>query len=302
MLGNEHQSDFSTGTRRFRWVPFVLGGLLLTAAGLKGYSLATQPTPPNAGILASRPFLIAVVEMEAAVGLWLLSGLRRQTARRVALGLFGAFFAVALFKTLNGDASCACFGAAIEISPKMMLLVDILSILLLIAYAPEPHARAHRRCLGPALAACIALLIAAAVPMAGFQAGDLDEDGECIGTGDLVLLEPEKWAGKRFPLLKYIDRGDQLKTGEWTVILYRADCPHCQEMLPYWEARAQTESRLLLVEVPSRGQLASSPFSLLPDQRKKIPNRRLKDERNWFVKVPVEIDVVNGVVMTTRSK
>jgi hypothetical protein len=42
----------------------------------------------------------------------------------------------------------------------------------------------------------------------------LSDAGEIIGDGKIVVLEPEKWIGKRFPLLDYIDIGDRLKEGK----------------------------------------------------------------------------------------
>ena len=58
-----------------RWTPYdvvrvVLGLLLLVAAGLKGYQLATEPLVA-AGVLNSGWFLIGTVEFEFFLGLWL---------------------------------------------------------------------------------------------------------------------------------------------------------------------------------------------------------------------------------------
>jgi hypothetical protein len=48
--------------------------LLLVAASLKAYQLATEPVL-GSGLLESRWFLIGVVEFELFFGLWLLSGM-----------------------------------------------------------------------------------------------------------------------------------------------------------------------------------------------------------------------------------
>jgi len=55
-------------------VRILLGVILLTAAALKGYQLATEPVR-EIGLLNSRWFLIGVVEFEPFFGLWLLAGL-----------------------------------------------------------------------------------------------------------------------------------------------------------------------------------------------------------------------------------
>ena len=71
----------------------VLGSLLLLAAGLKGYQLATEPIFET-GLLDSRWFLIAVVEFELFFGLWLLSGVFPKPAWVAAVACFAAFAGV----------------------------------------------------------------------------------------------------------------------------------------------------------------------------------------------------------------
>jgi len=55
----------------------LLGGILITAAILKGYQLLTEPVAENS-IWTSKLFLIATVEMELFLGFWLLSNILRQ--------------------------------------------------------------------------------------------------------------------------------------------------------------------------------------------------------------------------------
>ncbi len=69
------------GVSGYGVVRVALGLLLLTAAGLKGYQLATEPVAED-GLLTSRWFLIAVVEFELTFSLWLLSGSYPQWACR----------------------------------------------------------------------------------------------------------------------------------------------------------------------------------------------------------------------------
>ena len=86
----------------------LLGGLLVTAAALKGHELFTLPVA-NADLWSYRPFLIFQVECELALGLWLLSGLWKRLAWWISLGCFGLFCGVTLYKALTGAASCGCF-------------------------------------------------------------------------------------------------------------------------------------------------------------------------------------------------
>lgn len=72
----------------FRFVRTVLGGFLLVAAGLKAYGLAFDPFSHHS-FLSSPRLMVATVEVEVLVGVWLLSGWWPRVARAVALGLFG---------------------------------------------------------------------------------------------------------------------------------------------------------------------------------------------------------------------
>ena len=92
-----------------------LAAILISAAVLKGYQLATGPVL-GTGLFSSRILLIAVVEFEWLLGVWLITGLFPKWAWRVTLGCFVLFACVSLYKGLSGDASCGCFGQ-VEVSP-----------------------------------------------------------------------------------------------------------------------------------------------------------------------------------------
>lgn len=94
-------------------VRIALGLLLLTAAGLKGYELASEPVAET-GLLSSRWFLIGVVELELFFGLWLLAGLYPRLTWTAALLCFGGFAVVSLYKAISGETSCCGFGKLIE--------------------------------------------------------------------------------------------------------------------------------------------------------------------------------------------
>ena len=56
----------------------LLGLVLLTAAASKGHQLATAPLPQPT--LLSRPLLVAVVEVEFLLALWLFAGVLARAA------------------------------------------------------------------------------------------------------------------------------------------------------------------------------------------------------------------------------
>ena len=76
-------------------VRIVLGLVLLTAAALKGYQLATELVVES-GLLTSRWFLIGVVEFELFFGLWLLAKVYPRSTSTVALRCFSHFTGVPL--------------------------------------------------------------------------------------------------------------------------------------------------------------------------------------------------------------
>jgi len=114
----------------------MLGGLLVTAALLKGHELFTLPVA-NKDLWSYRPFLIFQAECELALGLWLLSGLWKRWAWRISLLCFGLFCGVTLYKALTGAASCGCFGQ-IQLNPWITLLaIDVPAVLMLLLFRAE---------------------------------------------------------------------------------------------------------------------------------------------------------------------
>ena len=99
----------------------VLGAILLAAAALKGYQLLSEPVA-NTNIWTYRPFLILQVELELAMGIWLLCGLFKKAAWLAGLACFSLFSLVTFYKGLTGAASCGCFGS-VHVNPWITLLV-----------------------------------------------------------------------------------------------------------------------------------------------------------------------------------
>ncbi len=74
--------------------------------------------------------LVAVVQYELFLGVWLLSGLFPRTAWWLAIGTFGLFAIVSGGKALVGDPTCACFGR-VPTSPWLSLSINVSVILVL---------------------------------------------------------------------------------------------------------------------------------------------------------------------------
>jgi hypothetical protein len=126
------------GRRReigFTVVRWVLGLLLLTAAGLKLQGQATGALAQNALLLSPR-LQFATVLTETLLGLWLISGRSPHLSRWAALSFFGLLSLVSLYLGIQGQSSCGCFGR-IEVSPWATFAVDAAAVLALTIFRPR---------------------------------------------------------------------------------------------------------------------------------------------------------------------
>jgi thiol-disulfide isomerase/thioredoxin len=280
----------------------LLGLLLLAAAIMKGYELLTVPVA-NADIWSNRYFLIFTVEFELALGIWLLSGLFKRAAWLAALGCFGLFCAVTLYKGLAGYGSCGCFGR-VQVSPWVTLFaVDLPAVVGLGMFRPQIDWQRMWRLphwLEPApngtVLAVVFLLGLSAVggtsPVLLFKAPG-------AVTAEYEILEPETWVGKELPILEYIDIGEQLKEGNWLVVLYHHDCPGCAEAIPTIEQMAsdlqgnEDVLKIALIEVPPyRSDMTSSPVA----SDISCTTGKLSMSKKWFVTTPAMLLNSNGFV------
>jgi len=286
---------------RTRLVPCCLGLVVLAAALLKGLSVMTEPAIGR-GLIASRWFLAGTAELELCLGLWLLGGLAAERARLAALVSFTAFLVVSLARAGSGESSCGCFGP-VPVSPWHTAAFDAAALVALWFWRPS-HGSAARR---PASAARRAgvqfvLFLLGSLGLLGalrLAPVALAEQSDVPNDGAAVFLQPEKWVGRRFPLLAQVERGDDLGTGRRTLLLYRDDCRDCRELLAQLRAQARggasnalrDGSTLCLIEVPAGRLLpaVSDPGQALPH-----PPRRLRCGRVWFVKTPVAIRLHDG--------
>ena len=242
--------------------------VLLVAAGLKTHQLATEPTL-GTSLLETRWFLMAEVEFEIFFGIWLLSNTLPKLTWLAVLGCFGVFTCVSLSKALSGAASCGCFGR-VHVNPWYTTCLDASIVLSLLYWRPRPLPSPFGRGAGgegvsgmspllsekgwgegsplppslfrlpPSIVAVLALWLLLGLPaayaMGGYVDTTLSDAGEIIGNGKIVVLEPQKWVGKRFPLLGHIDVGNKLTSGLWLVLLHRHDCSACREAASQYEA------------------------------------------------------------------
>ncbi len=223
---------------------------------------------------------------ESALGLALLLGLWPRIARHAAAMFFACGSIVSASKGLRGAATCGCFGE-LRVSPWATMILDAAAALALVVLC---------RRTGPGrpgtlrLAAFAGLMALVALPLAltASQGPLYLESGEVVlAPGQLVVLEPERWVGRRFPLLEHIDVGSKLAQGEWTVVLYHDQCPKCRKRIALERRTAGREGKLALVEMP--------PYSAAPPPAGAL-HGRLSNAFERFAVAPLVVRLREGTV------
>jgi hypothetical protein len=266
---------------------FYGGALLITAASLKTYQLATNPA--LGALYGSRWLSAGLIQYEYVLAVWLISGQWSKWCRRIAIATFVAFAVVAGYLAVTSAASCGCFGD-IAVSPWIVVGVDCVSVLLMWHWKPNHSDGVAESEQGLPRLVVVSLFVAIiSIPLlAALSRGRL-------GSVPVVLLEPEKWIGSRFPLLHDIDIGEQLANGSWVVVLYHHDCSHCQAVLPRYhmlasEAKELPDAfRVALVELP--------PYGMNGESVEGVQHGRVDDLKEWFVTAPAEILLREGQVI-----
>ena len=136
--------------------------------------------------------------------------------------------------------------------------------------------------------------------------GAVADIGIVSNDGKTVVLEPDRWLGKKLPILPYVGVGEKLDTGTWTLVLYHHDCHKCQAFLANYANfvrehqtdRMRRHSALALIEVPPFDE--SDTFRL-PRDLTDAGHGRLSESRKWFVETPVAIYLSNGVVRAVNT-
>ena len=117
-------------------VRILVALLLLTASALKCWQLATEPVL-GTSLLESRWLLMATVEGELLLGLWLLlAGVWVKPTWAVAIACFGLFACVSFCKALSGHATCGCFGRVV-VNPWYTTGLDLAVVASLLRWRPS---------------------------------------------------------------------------------------------------------------------------------------------------------------------
>ncbi|NQT12329.1 MAG: hypothetical protein HQ582_06260 [Planctomycetes bacterium] len=208
---------------------------------------------------------------------------------------------MAAYRAISGEASCGCFGK-VPVNPWYTLSLDVALVGLLLVFPPARATPGSKRIWGLPGWICAVVAIVVGIPgalaMGTSRAALPSAEGGLQGQDGLVLLMPEEWEGKRFPLFDQIDVGDRLAKGRWLVVLYHLGCGECQELLEQCQqvgipgGEGPRQARIAFVEVPEPGQVGEK-LSLDEDV---CLMGCLSESREWFVSTPVLLTLRDGTV------
>lgn len=297
--------------------------VILGAALVKVYTLATAPFLES---LQTSPIAMgALAAVELLFSIWMVRGRGSRFVKWCAvLSLFSLFAVISAAKVLRGDLSCGCFGV-FSPSPSHMLAIDIGLVVLLLLSRPSGVSERSVECHGwtATRITCVwvglVMISGAVVWGSRLRVGSGVEESTarngteaaqetgleilgrsvCLPDGrKAVLLEPERWVGKRLPLLPYIRPSWMQKkltmgTKRVAVILVRRDCNRCQELIASLENNEGSNS-----VGPERLYLETSSSTRYLDGKGESSGVNamwgyLCSEVDWYVETPV-ILVISG--------
>ena len=267
------------------WFNFPAAVLLLVAAALKLHQLSTTPVTDNL-LFESRLANFLIANGELLVGLWLLSMWQSLNARLFAIGLFCVFILFSVYKLLNGETDCSCFGVYV-VHPWITLMIDLSVVGFLAFWKPNSQAKLWPGWIGIA-AIFILLSTGHFLAFEPVSVAEVDRSPEAnqtivVDADSLLVSDLER------SLFPYIAKGgEQLKMGLWRIILYHEDCPKCQSLI---QENQDPPIPTAFVEVPPFGGVKRESSG-------KVKWLKLTDQQNWFVSAPIDLIVEDGVVLS----
>ncbi len=289
-----------TTSRGWLFVRLFVAAVLLIAAGLKAHQLATTPSLGD-GILQARWFNIFVVEFELLFGIWLVFGLLQKLTWLASVGLFAVFATVSTFKGISGEASCGCFGE-VAINPWLTAMFDLCVVGMLVWVRPREVFRCEnvveivsalqKRQVLVMVALWLVMAGPVTVAMLAVETTDMAALGtEFVGADGkaTVMLEPEKWVGREFPLWQQVDETIRplLERGDWTIVIARKDCDLCKQVLEKLTTRQIANLAVLELEDNVQNIKLDKPASV-------ALKGTLKPEPNWVVLTPTVLHCQDG--------
>ncbi|MDA1194966.1 MAG: hypothetical protein O2894_07245 [Planctomycetota bacterium] len=276
-----------------------LVGLWILAGGVLKLLFGTPADLPD--VLHDLPLPLGTV-FQVAIAVEILVGglalLRPSLGWLPAKVLTLAFLVVLSTQIAGGESSCGCFGAALMISPIVMLIIDGVLFALLVLVKPWRLKAGEREF--PFAVVAPVLLLAATMPWLLDRQGTTSDPGGS-GLRRWVQLDVASWRGQPlaettlYPLLPP-PLGDG-SMNEGIVVIWRASCEVCAEHLEVLRAVEQGQRPVILLQLPAESDDETVVVKVLPEGawviRKELPSDRI-----WIVTPPAHVVVEDGVVTT----
>jgi len=270
-----------------------------------------MPAQPHAAWQDVPKVVLLGSAFELCLASLLLVGAWSAAIRWVSIGTFALFACVAATEAVGGAKSCGCVGGGIHIPPWFMAGFDFLTVVVLLRSRVSPASSPFSLRLGLVRLAFAVAIILTGTAMATTwelhrpvtiiaQANPKSVAADPLGVpGSLVLIDPDKLAGKQFLLSSHVDAGSQLQRGRWIVLLVHHDCDVCAGAVPKYQSAILTagEAKLAIIEMPryaASGEPAPWPTST-------GLFGKLDTTRDWFATTPVALELQDGIVRTASD-
>ena len=268
-------------------VRFFIAILLIIAAVLKTNSEGMLGI--GVGFLSHQKVVFAIVSVEFAVAVLLLVNYLPRYLWTLTTALFLAFFLFAFGRALFGKDNCLCFGD-LKVHPWYTSTLDLTILCLLFRCRKIRSVSQDFSVKRTILAATLWLgaILPVTYMFASVEKTDLGDLGTVYTSADghkTIQLKPENWTKGECPLLNWaeIDKvRDQLTSGEWTVVIYRSDCPDCRNALE--DLKSVGQKNVICIEVPPYGKNDTVPEGFI--------RVRLPEKVTWVIKTPLIIESV----------
>jgi hypothetical protein len=244
----------------------IAGSLLLLASAAKFSSFVDGYWLFSGMLQDDRWIEIPLIEFELLLGIWLISGVKKEWSWRVAILTFSVFAAISLYRVAAGFKSCGCFGA-ISTPPQLALVMDCVIVLGLLVFRPKissDDADVGRGANRARVSGCILASFVLAVPTTVVMVSMEIAEARDIEKAGAIISDPGKWATSRFPVARFLETADDVESGLWLVLFYKEGCSACLDAKAQFEEFAeeligkQNVPRIALIRCPPYSEETSA--------------------------------------------